>query len=99
MFTIRVLVPCPDGSPDMRWLKEQILHADDVRLGPGWATLVSQGPGKAVTRITIPTDLVLEIVETVSAEELRAARRRLRRQRKEMGETIPKKRAQDPAYR
>ncbi len=99
MFTVRVLEPSSEGSYDLYWSKERILQVDDVRFGPGWVTLVNLNPDHSLTRTTIPIDLVVSVVEVVSAREVRAARRRLRRQRDDMDEEHPKKRAQDPAYR
>ncbi len=99
MFTVRVLEPTPDGSPDLHSSKERILSADDIRFSPGLVTLVKFNADHSVTRTTIPTDLILEVVETVSAREVRAARRRLKRQSMEADEKHPKKRLQDPAYR
>ncbi len=99
MFTVRVLEPSSEGSYDLHWSKERILQADDVRFGPGWVMLVNLNPDHSLTRTTIPIDLVLSVVEAVSAREVRAARRRLKRQSTDADEKHPKKRLQDPAYR
>jgi hypothetical protein len=98
MFTVRVLQPNPDGFHDFGSSKEKLLQADDVHFGPGWVMLVNENADGSITRTTLPIDLIVEIVETITAREVRAAKRVLKGRDEDAHKTMKNKGVRDPGY-
>ncbi len=98
-WVVRVLQPDRDGYFDIATSRAVILRCADVKFGPGWISCVVENADGSLLRATFPSDLVVEVDETIPAREIRAARRRLKQQDEDDKPQPMRSRRQDPAYR